>query len=84
MCTAWYEWNIAGIKELHDTPGTYLFMRAILTDDEASDETKESLTESQASHKSPTKIDNKIGIHITGKMVRPTLTAMADQEISPF
>ncbi len=45
MKTAWSEWNIAGIRELREKPGTFLFMRAILTltDDEES--------ESEASHK---------------------------------
>jgi hypothetical protein len=44
MKTAWYEWNFAGIKELQDKPGTYLFMSTILTADEESSESQESQT----------------------------------------
>jgi hypothetical protein len=56
MKTAWYEWNIAGIKEINDKPGTYLFMRAILTDSEDSEE-------SEASHKLSAAIDKTTVSH---------------------
>jgi hypothetical protein len=57
MKTAWYDWNIAGIKEISDQPGTYLFMRAILTDSEDSEsETSAVMIPSQVSHQSSPKM----------------------------
>jgi hypothetical protein len=64
MRTAWYEWNISGIKELSDRPGTYLFMRAIMTDEEESEESEDT----RASHNS-TQGGTGIGIPITAKTV---------------
>jgi hypothetical protein len=74
MKTAWYEWNFTGIKELHDQPGKYLFMRAILqlTDDE----------ESSESQKPPAVTDGTSnGIKITDQLTKK-LTAKI--ELNPF
>jgi hypothetical protein len=65
MKTAWYEWNVAGIKERSDQPGTYLFMRAILTDSEESEE-------SEASQKASPMIPSQVSHHSSKKMSKST------------
>jgi hypothetical protein len=80
MKTAWYEWNIAGIKEISDKPGTYLFMRAILTDSEDSESEvshrKPSVTmeESEVSHQKPSvAIDTMIPSQVSHQLSKKTL-----------
>jgi hypothetical protein len=67
MKAAWTEWNIGGIKEIKDRPGQYLFMRAILTDSEESDESEDT----RASHPNPTTTLN-VGTPITAQTVIKT------------
>lgn len=79
MKTAWYEWNVGGIKELRDKPGTYVFMRAILTDTE-SEESSES-QDSRVSHQLPTVLNvgtpiTDVGIPVTAKTVDTKLTTV--------
>jgi hypothetical protein len=67
MKTAWNEWNIDGIKEIRDQPGKYLFMRAILTDDEESEESEDT----RVSHQSDGIIVTDTPI-ITETVIRPS------------